>query len=341
MVKAQPRRPFEQQHPFVRRLIKPESLRRSVTMRNNPLDPKIGRMILAARDRGALREVLVIAAALSVQDPRDRPPEQPGTADQAHAKFRVAPDDKAEPKSEFLWYWNLWQAADEVWRHESSNKQKAWCKTNFLSWMRMREWRDIHAQLHELCAEHGWIHKTPKLEKPEQKPAKADVKPASYEAIHKALLAGLLGHVGSKIEDASGPWVGAFNGARAIKFWPHPGSFMAKKVGRWLMAAELIDTSKLFARCIAKIEPEWLEEVGAHLLRKSVYEPHWEKAKGAVRAWERGVLHGITLYARRACNYDQEDPALCRELLIRDGLVSARSTKRRRATCLSFSITSA
>ncbi|GAB2884359.1 ATP-dependent RNA helicase HrpA [Uliginosibacterium flavum] len=292
-----------------------------------PLDPKIGRMILAARDRGALREVLVIAAALSVQDPRDRPPEQPGTADQAHAKFRVAPDDKAEPKSEFLWYWNLWLAADEVWRHESSNKQKAWCKTNFLSWMRMREWRDIHTQLHELCAEHGWIHKTPKADKPEQKPAKdavpakADVKPASYEAIHKALLAGLLGHVGSKIEDASGPWVGAFNGARAIKFWPHPGSFMAKKVGRWLMAAELIDTSKLFARCIAKIEPEWLEEVGAHLLRKSVYEPHWEKAKGAVRAWERGVLHGITLYARRACNYDQEDPALCRELLIRDGLV--------------------
>ncbi|MEN3111823.1 ATP-dependent RNA helicase HrpA [Uliginosibacterium paludis] len=320
-----------------------------------PLDPKIGRMILAARDRGALREVLVIAAALSVQDPRERPQESPGTADQAHARFRVAPDDKGEPKSEFLWYWNLWQAADEVWRHEGSSKQKAWCKTHFLSWLRMREWRDIHTQLHELCAEHGWIHKTPKGEaaaaapakaKPEAKPAvrsksfdklkgqilapePADEKPAksggqgaSYEAIHKALLAGLLGHVGVKIEDASGPWVGAFNGARSIKFWPHPGSFMAKRVGKWLMAAELIDTSKLFARCIAKIEPEWLEEVGAHLVRKSVYEPHWEKAKGAVRAWERGVLHGITLYPRRPCGYDKEDPALCRELLIRDGLVN-------------------
>ena len=297
-----------------------------------PLDPKIGRMILAARDRGALREVLAIAAALSVQDPRERPPESPGTADQAHAKFRSAPDEKGEPKSEFLWYWNLWQAADEVWRHEGSSKQKAWCKQHFLSWMRIREWRDIHTQLHELCAEHGWIHKAAKAEKANKPdsatkgakdgvPAKADVKPASYEAIHKALLAGLLGHIGLKLEEASGPNVGAYQGARGIKFWPHPGSFLAKRAGKWIMAAELIDTSRLYARCIARIEPEWLEEVGAHLLRKSAYEPHWEKAKGAVRAWERGVLHGITLYARRACAYDKVDPALCRELLIRDGLV--------------------
>ncbi|KAF7600322.1 MAG: ATP-dependent RNA helicase HrpA [Candidatus Dactylopiibacterium carminicum] len=281
-----------------------------------PLDPKIGRMILAARDRGALAEVLVIAAALSVQDPRERPPESPGTADQAHARFRLAPDEKGEPRSEFLWYWNLWRAADEVWRKESSSKQKVWCRTNFLNWLRMREWRDIHTQLHELCAEHGWIHKPGKDEA-----AAKDVKPASYEAIHKALLTGLLGHIGLRLEDASGPWVGAFQGARGIKFWPHPGFFMAKRVGKWLMAAELIDTSKLFARCIARIEPEWLEEVGAHLVRKSVFEPHWEKTKGVVRAWERGVLHGITLYARRPCGYAEVDPALCRELLIRDGLV--------------------
>ena len=276
-----------------------------------PLDPKIGRMILAARDRGALREVLVIAAALSVQDPRERPPEQPGTADQAHAKFRMAPDEKGDPRSEFLWYWNLWQAFDQVWKHESSSKQKAWCKQHFLSWMRMREWRDIHGQLHALCAEHGW----------KENDLKSGDKAASYEAIHKALLTGLLGHIGLKLEDVSGPNLGAFQGARGIKFWPHPGSYMAKRAGKWLMAAELIDTSRLYARCIAKIEPEWLEEVGAHLIRKSVYEPHWEKGKGAVRAWERGVLHGITLYARRACAYDKVDPALCRELLIREGLV--------------------
>lgn len=271
-----------------------------------PLDPKIGRMILAARDRGALREVLVIAAALSVQDPRERPPEQPGTADQAHARFRVAPEEKGDPRSEFLWFWNLWQAAGEVWKNESSSKQKVWCKKNFLSWLRMREWRDVFSQLHAMCVEHHW---------------KENTTPAGYDEIHKSLLTGLLGHIGLKVEDASGPWVGSYQGARGIKFWPHPGSYMGKRAGRWLMAAELVDTSKLYARCIARIEPEWLEEVGAHLLRRSVYEPHWEKGKGAVRAWERCVLHGITLYARRACGYVEQDPALCRELLIREGLV--------------------
>jgi ATP-dependent helicase HrpA len=271
-----------------------------------PLDPKIGRMILAARDRSALAEVLVIAAALSVQDPRERPQEQSGTADQAHARFRSAPDSKDEPKSEFLWFWNLWRAFDNMWKHESSSKQKAWCKQHFLNWLRMREWRDIHGQLHALCAEHGW---------------KENTEHASFEAIHKALLTGLLGHIGCKVEDATGPAVGSYVGARGIKFWPHPGSYLKKNAGKWLMAAELIDTSRLYARCIAKIEPEWVEEVGAHLVKKSVYEPHWEKRYGAVRAWERGVLHGITLYPRRAVGYADIDPRLCRELLIREGLV--------------------
>ncbi|MCL2658008.1 MAG: ATP-dependent RNA helicase HrpA [Betaproteobacteria bacterium] len=272
-----------------------------------PLDPKIGRMILAARDRGALCEVLVIAAALSVQDPRERPQEQSGAADQAHAKFRAAPEHaKDEPKSEFLWYWNLWRVFDQIWKHESSSKQKAWCKQHFLNWLRMREWRDIHAQLHTLCAEHGW---------------KESELPAAYEAIHKALLAGLLGHIGCKVEDAAGPAAGSYLGARGIKFWPHPGSYLKKNAGKWLMAAELIDTSRLYARCIARIEPEWVEEVGAHLVRRSVYEPHWEKRFGAVRAWERGVLHGVTLYPRRAVGYAEHDPKLCRELLIREGLV--------------------
>ncbi len=271
-----------------------------------PLDPKIGRMILAARERGALREVLVIAAALSVQDARERPQESSGAADQAHARFRAAPDAKDEPKSEFLWYWNLWRRFDEVWKHESSSKQKAWCKQHFLNWMRMREWRDIHGQLHALCAEHGW---------------KEAEQPASFEAIHKALLTGLLGHIGCRVEDASGPAAGSYLGARGIKFWPHPGSYLKKNAGKWLMAAELIDTTRLYARCIARIEPEWIEEVGAHLVRRSVFEPHWEKRFGAVRAWERGVLHGITLYPRRAVGYAEHDPKLCRELLIRDGLV--------------------
>ena len=268
-----------------------------------PLDPRIGRMILAARDRGALAELLVIAAALSVQDPRERPQDSPGAADQAHARFRGGEQDQ---KSEFLWFWHLWKAWDEVQRHESSSKQKAWCKKHFLNYMRMREWRDVFAQLHTLCAEHGW---------------KENEQPANYEAIHKALLAGLLGNVGCKVEDASGPQAGAYLGARGIKFWPHPGSALAKKAGKWIMAAEQVETSRLFGRCIARIEPEWVEEVGGHLIKRQVFEPHWSKASGAVRAWERGTLYGLVIYPRRGVAYRDIDPALCRELFIREGLV--------------------
>lgn len=268
-----------------------------------PLDPKIGRMILAARDRGSLAEVLVIAAALSTQDVRERPPERQAAADQAHARFR---GPEQEQKSEFLWYWNLWKAWEEVQRHETSSKQKAWCKSNFLSWLRLREWRDVFTQLHTLCAEHNW---------------KENDKPASFEDIHKALLTGLLGHVGCKIEDASGPAAGSYLGARGIKFWPHPGSAIAKKAGKWIMCAELVDTSRLFGRCLARIEPEWLEEVGGHLLKRHISEPHWSKASGAVRGWERGALYGLTVYPRRGVSYREIDPALCRELFIREGLV--------------------
>lgn len=268
-----------------------------------PLDPKVGRMLLAARDMGCLNEMLVIASALSVQDPRERPQEGSGGADQVHALFRGGERDR---QSEFLWYRNLWSAWTEVIKHESSSKQKAWCKQHHLSWLRMREWRDVHGQLHALCAEHGW---------------RENSEPASYEAIHQALLTGLLGHVGCRQEESTGPQAGAYSGARGIRFWPHPGSALAKKAGKWLVAAELVETSRLFARCIARIEPEWLERVGSHLLRKHVSEPHWSKAAGAVRAWERGTLHGLTLYARRAVSYDHIDPGLCRELLIREGLV--------------------
>ncbi|WP_232756730.1 ATP-dependent RNA helicase HrpA [Thauera phenolivorans] len=268
-----------------------------------PLDPRIGRMILAARDRGALAEVLVIAAALSVQDPRERPQDSPGAADQAHAKFRGGEQDQ---KSEFLWYWHLWKAWDEVQRHESSSKQKAWCKKHFLNYMRMREWRDVFTQLHTLCAEHGW---------------KENAQPANYEAIHKALLAGLLGNIGCKVEDTSGAQAGSYLGARGIKFWPHPGSALARKAGKWIMAAEQVETSRLFGRCIARIEPEWVEEVGGHLIKRQVFEPHWSKSSGAVRAWERGTLYGLVIYPRRGVAYRDIDPALCRELFIREGLV--------------------
>jgi len=259
-----------------------------------PLDPKIGRMILAARQHGCLKEMLVIAAALSVQDPRDRPQEQAGSADQAHAKWK-------DEKSEFLSYLKLWTAADEVWKHESTNKQRQWCRQNFVSWLRLREWRDIHGQLHALCTEHDW---------------KENQIPAGYDAIHKALLTGLLGHIGLRNEEDRN-----YLGARGIKFFIHPGSALVKKAGRWIVAAELVETSRLFARCIARIEPEWLEEVGAHLLRRHVFEPHWEKGPGQVVAWERVTLHGLLLHGKRRVHYGPIDPKLSREILIRKALV--------------------
>ncbi|MES2237882.1 MAG: ATP-dependent RNA helicase HrpA [Pseudomonadota bacterium] len=259
-----------------------------------PLDPKIGRMILAACEQGCLNEMLIIAAALSVQDPRERPQEQAGSADQAHAKWK-------DEKSEFLSYLKLWQAADVVWKHETSNKQRQWCRQNFLSWLRMREWRDVHTQLLTLCHEHGW---------------KESQLAGSYEAIHKALLTGLLGHIGLKSEEDA-----HYLGARGIKFFVHPGSSLIKKAGRWIVAAEIVETSRLFARCVARIEPEWLEQVGSHLLRSHIYDPHWEKGPGQVVAWERMTLHGLLLHAKRRVHYGPLDAKLSRGILIRSALV--------------------
>ncbi|MDP2793450.1 MAG: ATP-dependent RNA helicase HrpA [Sulfurisoma sp.] len=259
-----------------------------------PLDPKIGRMILAARQEGCLAEMVIIASALAAQDPRERPQDAAAAADQAHAKWK-------DERSEFLSYIKLWHAADEVWKHESSNKQRQWCRQNFVSWLRLREWRDVHGQLATLCHEHSW------RENPE---------PAGYDAIHRALLAGLLGHIGLKHEAEP-----HYLGARGIKFFIHPGSTLVKKAGRWIVAAELVETSRLFARCIAKVEPEWLESVGAHLIRSHVYEPHWEKGPGQVVAWERVTLHGLMLHAKRRMHYGPTDPKLAREILIRSALV--------------------
>ncbi len=263
-----------------------------------PVDPKIARMILAAREQGALREVLVIAAALSVQDPRDRPQEAAGSADQAHAKFR---GPEQEQRSEFLWFLRAWAAFDEQWTHKTQKKQRDWCRQHFLNYMRMREWRDVHAQLHVLAAEHGW---------------KENEKPATYDGIHKALLAGLLGNVGVKSDEDQ-----HYLGARGIKWFPHPGSALAKKAGKWVMAAELVETTRLFARCLAKIEPAWIEQVGAHLVKKHVFEPHWSKGSGHVAAFERATLYGIVLYARRPVAYSRIDPGECREIFIREALV--------------------
>ncbi|MFT3717191.1 MAG: ATP-dependent RNA helicase HrpA [Pseudorhodoferax sp.] len=288
-----------------------------------PLDPRVGRMILAARERQALSEVLVIAAALSVQDVRDRPLDAQAQADQQHAKF----DDE---KSEFSGYLRLWQwlhdsrggrpaarpapaegsephaggsAAATSQTHKLSNRQyEQLLRQNFISMRRVREWRDIHSQLLTVVTEHRW---------------RLNEVPASYEQLHKAMLSGLLGNVGCKPEDED-----VYLGARGIKFHRHPGAHLKKRPGRWIVAAELVETTRLFGRGIANIEPQWLEEVGAHLLKKQLLDPHWEKKAAEVIALERATLYGLVVYSGRRVPYGRVDAPGAREIFIREGLVA-------------------
>ncbi|WP_425265715.1 ATP-dependent RNA helicase HrpA [Acidovorax radicis] len=313
-----------------------------------PLDPRVGRMIIEARDRKALDEVLVIASALSVQDVRDRPMEAQQQADQAHAKF----DDD---KSEFSGYLKLWKWINEarggapslpsaraqkamaaqkapsqaylpvaqrsgggspatapaastaapaasVATHKLSNRQyEQLLRQNFISIRRLREWRDIHTQLLTVVTEHKW---------------QINTQPASYEQLHLSMLAGLLGNVGAKSDEED--W---YLGARGIKFYKHPGAHLNKKPGRWIVASELVETTRLFGRGIAAIEPQWLEQIGGHVLRKQLLDPHWEKKSAEVVALERATLYGIVVYNNRRVNFGKVDPHAAREVFIREALV--------------------
>ncbi len=271
-----------------------------------PVDPRIGRMLLAARDNQALHEVLIIASALSVQDPRERPLEAQQAADQAHRRF-------ADEKSDFLAFVKLWEFVNERIDHKKSNRKLTDdLKAQFLSPRRLREWREVHSQLHTIVAEFAW---------------RINASAATFEQVHLSLLAGLLGNVGFKTLDADfrePPYAGA----RGIKFFVWPGSPLAKKAGRWVMAAELVETSRLFARTVATIEPVWLERTGSHLLKKSWSEPHWEKRAGQAMAFERAALYGMTVYAQRTVAFGPKDPVRARELLIREGLVAGEVETR-------------
>jgi ATP-dependent helicase HrpA len=262
-----------------------------------PLDPRIGRMLVAARDEGALAQVLVIAAALSVQDPRERPLEKAAAADERHARF-------ADERSDFLAFLRLWRAFPE-------GPSRRECRENFLSYPRMREWRDVQRQLAEAVRELGWKESGANPEKPE-----------GYRAIHRALLAGLLGNVGMRDEAE-----GCYTGARGIKFWLHPGSG-TRKPGRWVLAAELVETTRLYARTVASIDPKWIEEVGAHVLRRHAERPHWEKSRAQVVALERGTLYGLPVYADRRIAYGPIDPELSRRIFLRSALVEGELETR-------------
>jgi ATP-dependent helicase HrpA len=272
-----------------------------------PLDPRLGRMILEARARQSLSEVLVIASALSVQDVRDRPLERQQAADEKHKLF----DDE---KSEFAGYLKLWHwieqgkgvhghAGGHADVHRLSNRQQEQrLRDQFVSPRRVREWRDIHSQLRTVVAEHGW---------------RVNTAPATYEQIHLAMLAGLLGNVGCKSDDDD--W---YLGARGIKFWRHPGAHLSKKPGRWLVAAELVETTRLFGRGLAAIEAHWIPFVAGHLLQRQLLEPHWEKKAAEVVALERATLYGIVVYNNKRVNYARVDPTSAREIFIREALVA-------------------
>ena len=283
-----------------------ELTRTGVELAKLPLDPRVGRMILEARDRQALDEVLIIASAMSVQDVRDRPMEAQAQADQAHVKF----DDE---KSEFTGYLKLWKWLSEARggksaagsEHKLSNRQyEQLLRQNFVNIRRVREWRDTHTQLHTTVAEHRWH---------------LNSLPATYEQIHLSMLAGLLGNVGYKQDDED-----VYLGARGIKFYRHPGAHLSKKPGRWTVVSELVETTRLFGRGIANIEPTWLEQVGGHLLRKQLLDPHWEKKSGEVIALERATLYGLVVYSGRRVPFGKVDPQTAREIFIREALVQGQ-----------------
>ncbi len=266
-----------------------------------PLDPRVGRMLLAAKEQQALREVLIIATAMATQDPRDRPMDYAQAADTAHKLF-------ADERSEFLSFVKLWDWYQHALVNKQSNRQlENLCKTHFISPRRMREWRDVHGQLHRLLTEQGW---------------KENATPATFEQVHLSLLTGLLGNIAKKSEDdKNGP--GIYEGARGIKLNIWPGSTIGKKAGAWILASELVETSRLFARTIAKIEPVWVEKVASHRIVRSWSDPFWDARQGEVMAHERGTLYGLPIYHGRKIRFAPKDAQEARRIFIQRALVEA------------------
>lgn len=275
-----------------------------------PIDPRLGRMLVEGARRNVLDELLIISSALSVQDPRERPLEKQQAADQAHAQWK-------DPDSDFAGLIHLWRGFDEKRQALGSNQFRQWCRKNFLNYLRLREWRDAHRQLLLTCREMKLLS--------HQKQVKEDTA-LNYDAVHQAVLSGLLSHIGQKTEEND------YLGARQRRFWIHPSTGLAKKKPQWIMAAELVETTKLFARIVAKINPEWLESLAEHLLKRNYLEPHWEKKRGQVIAFEQVTLYGLIIVGRRATHYGPHDPKIARELFIREGLVRGEILSR--AKCL-------
>ncbi|MFI8004111.1 ATP-dependent RNA helicase HrpA [Streptomyces sp. NPDC086010] len=263
-----------------------------------PVDPRLARMVIEADRNGCAREVMVIAAALSIQDPRERPAEKQTQADQNHARFK-------DETSDFLAYLNLWRYVREQQKERGSSSFRRMCKQEYLNFLRIREWQDIYAQLRTVAKQMGISVEEPKADEgiPEQ-------------AVHTSLLAGLLSHIGLKDTEKN-----EYVGARNAKFAIFPGSALFKKQPRFVMSAELVETSRLWARVNAKVEPEWIEPLAGHLLKRTYSEPHWEKDQAAVMAYERVTLYGVPIVAQRKINFGRIDQEASRDLFIRNALV--------------------
>ncbi|MFI6121697.1 ATP-dependent RNA helicase HrpA [Streptomyces sp. NPDC051064] len=259
-----------------------------------PVDPRLARMVIEAEKNGCAREVMVIAAALSIQDPRERPSEKQTQADQNHARFK-------DETSDFLAFLNLWRYIREQQKERGSSSFRRMCKQEYLNFLRIREWQDIYAQLRTVAKQMG-------IELNEQD--------APEQSVHTSLLAGLLSHIGLKDTEKN-----EYVGARSAKFAIFPGSALFKKQPRFVMSAELVETSRLWARVNAKVEPEWIEPLAQHLLKRTYSEPHWEKDQAAVMAYERVTLYGVPIVAQRKINFGRIDQEASRDLFIRNALV--------------------
>lgn len=259
-----------------------------------PVDPRLGRMIIEASKNGSLHEVMMIVSALSIQDPRERPQEKQQSADDKHRRF-------ADKDSDFLAFVNLWKFIQEQQKELTKNQFRKLCQKDYLNYLRVREWQDIYHQLRLSVREMG---------------LPINSLDANYQQIHTALLTGLLSHIGLKDNEKM-----HYLGARNAQFFIFPNSMLFKKQPKWIIASELVETTKLWARTVAKIEPEWIEPLAQHLVKSSYSEPHWSKSKGAVMAYEKVSLYGLPIVMSRPINYGSIDPETCREIFIRSAMV--------------------
>ena len=274
-----------------------------------PIDPRLARMVLAGAERGRLRDVLIVVSALAIQDPRDRPADKRQAADQAHQRWH-------DPDSDFVALLNLWHGIENAREALSGNQLRRWCREHYINYLRMREWHDTFRQLRQLLRDMDIDVPAPlpRDEDESEEQAKQARRKTSGK-LHQALLSGLLSNLGTLLENRE------YLGARNRKFMIHPGSGLAKKTPKWVMAFELIETTKLFARTVAKIDPQWIEPQAQHLIKSSYSEPHWEMKRAQVVAFEQVTLFGLPIVARRRVHYGPIAPQESRELFIRRALV--------------------